>query len=135
MNISIFKVPHGHLGYMQWKCSLLSKISAASGGISAPHNSEPRIITLLRVLRVHKQTKSRQNFCCTRTDLAKVRLALHGATRCNPWIVLRKLWIAADPRFAQDNPWIVPDPRFAQNIYAGSRSQVKPRTETNRLLF
>ena len=46
-----------------------------------------------------------------------MRLALHGATRCNPWIVLRKLWIAADPRFAQDNPWIVPDPRFAQNIY------------------
>ena len=45
-----------------------------------------------------------------------MRLALHGATRCNPWIVLRKLWIAADPRFAQDNPWIVPDPRFAQNI-------------------
>ena len=29
---------------------------------------------------------------------------------------MRKLWIAADPRFAQDNPWIVPDPRFAQNI-------------------
>ena len=45
-----------------------------------------------------------------------MRLALHGATRCNPWIVLRKLWIAVDPRFAQDNPWIVPDPRFAQNI-------------------
>ena len=37
-----------------------------------------------------------------------MRLALHGATRCNPWIVLRKLWIAADPRFAQDNPWIAP---------------------------
>ena len=49
-----------------------------------------------------------------------MRLALHGATRCNPWIVLRKLWIAADPRFAQDNPWIVPDPRFAQNRYKHS---------------